>query len=109
MARTANEGLARVLGPDHPDTLDSRNNLAMAYLDADRVDEAIAAFEENVKLEETKLGPDHPERSTSRNNLAAAYLEAGRTAEAISAARGHARAAGVETRARPPGHDLQPR
>jgi hypothetical protein len=31
----------RVLGPDHPDTLRSRNNLAVAYQDAGRTAEAI--------------------------------------------------------------------
>jgi hypothetical protein len=31
----------RLLGPDHPDTLLSRNNLANAYQDAGRTDEAI--------------------------------------------------------------------
>jgi hypothetical protein len=28
--------LERVLGPDHPDTMRSRNNLALAYRDAGR-------------------------------------------------------------------------
>ena len=31
MARSASEGLARILGPDHPDTLTGRGNLAAAY------------------------------------------------------------------------------
>jgi tetratricopeptide (TPR) repeat protein len=84
MARTASEGLARALGPDHPDTLDARNNLAVAYLRADRTAEAIAALEENLKLEEKKLGPDHAQTLAGRNNLAAAYLDAGRTAEALA-------------------------
>ena len=35
----------RVLGPDHPDTLSSRNNLANAYGDAGRLDEAISLHE----------------------------------------------------------------
>ena len=30
----------RVLGPDHPDTLASRGNLALAYRDAGRTEEA---------------------------------------------------------------------
>jgi hypothetical protein len=30
----------RVLGPDHPDTLTSRNNLAVAYQAAGRTEEA---------------------------------------------------------------------
>ena len=71
------------LGPDHPDTLSSRNNLAAAYLDAGRTAEAIKMHEATLKLRESKLGPDHPNTLTSRNNLAAAYLAAGRTAEAI--------------------------
>jgi serine/threonine protein kinase len=84
MARTAYDGLARALGPDHPDTLDSWNNLAEAYLKADRIAEAIAAYEENVRIEEKALGPGHPQTLNERNNLANAYLEANRTAEAIA-------------------------
>ena len=49
------------LGPDHPDTLKSRNNLANAYWSAGRNAEAIALHEETLKLRESKLGPDHPD------------------------------------------------
>jgi tetratricopeptide (TPR) repeat protein len=83
MARSAAEGLERVLGPDHPDTQDSRNHLAMAYLDAGRLAEAIALLEPMLKLSESKFGPDHPETLVIRGNLATAYRQAGRTAEAI--------------------------
>ena len=58
------------LGPDHPKTLESRNNLAVAYYAAGRLSEAIALFEATLKTAETKLGPDHPDTLKSRNNLA---------------------------------------
>jgi hypothetical protein len=77
------EDLERVLGPDHPDTLQSRNNLANAYHDASRVAEAIPLHERTMADMERVLGPDHPNTLQSRNNLAAAYLNAGRVAEAI--------------------------
>ena len=84
MARSAADGLARVLGPNHPHTLSSRNNLAIAYSVAGRTAEAITIHEAMLKLEETKLGPDHPDTLAGRNNLALAYLAAGRTADAIA-------------------------
>jgi tetratricopeptide (TPR) repeat protein len=74
----------RLLGPDHPDTLTSRNNLAAAYQAAGRTAEAIALYERTLDDCERLLGPDHPNTLTSRNNLAAAYQDAGRTAEAIA-------------------------
>ena len=40
----------RVLGPDHPSTLTSRNNLAYAYQDVGRIDDAIALYEQNVAV-----------------------------------------------------------
>ena len=73
----------RVLGPDHPDTLTSRNNLADAYQAAGRAAEAIPLHERTLADRERVLGPDHPDTLTSRNNLAAAYQDAGRAAEAI--------------------------
>ena len=66
------------LGPDHPDTLTSRNNLATAYQAAGRTAEAIPLHEATLKLRESKLGPDHPDTLASRNNLAGAYQAAGR-------------------------------
>ena len=75
--------LARLLGPDHPDTLNSRNSLATAYLAAGRVDEAIPLFEQILAVQQRMLGPDDSETLISQNNLASAYQDAGRTAEAI--------------------------
>jgi serine/threonine protein kinase len=84
MARSASEGLARILGPDHTATLTSRSNLANAYLTAGRTAEAITLHQAALKLHQSKLGPDHPATLQSRNNLATAYLADGRTAEAIT-------------------------
>jgi tetratricopeptide (TPR) repeat protein len=74
----------RILGPDHPDTLHSRNNLAVSYWAVGRIAEAITTDEQILAARERVLGPDHPDTLTSRNNLAVDYREAGRTAEAIT-------------------------
>ena len=73
----------QVLGQAHPDTLTSRNNLASAYQDAGRLDEAIPLYERTLADCERVLGDDHPDTLTSRNNLARAYQAAGRLDEAI--------------------------
>ena len=75
--------LERLLGPGHPDTLNSRNSLAAAYLAVGRVADAIALFEQTLVVLQRQLGPDHPETLTLQNNLARAYQDAGRVAEAI--------------------------
>ncbi|MEU7875163.1 FxSxx-COOH system tetratricopeptide repeat protein [Dactylosporangium sp. NPDC049140] len=74
----------RVLGPDHPHTLNWRYNLATVYRRVGRPDEAIALHERTLADRERVLGPDHPDTLDSRNNLAAAYQEAGRLNEAIA-------------------------
>ena len=58
------------LGPDHPDTLTSMNNLALAYQAAGKLDLALPLYEETLKLKKAKLGPDHPDTLMSMNNLA---------------------------------------
>jgi len=73
----------RVLGETHPGTLGSRNNLALAYQDAGRLDEAIPLLERTLADRERVLGETHPGTLGSRNNLAAAYRDAGRLDEAI--------------------------
>ena len=72
-----------VLGPDHPDTLHARNNLAVAYLSVGRFGEAIELFEQVLAKRKRLLGPDHPDTLTVRNNLAAAYASVGRFGEAV--------------------------
>jgi tetratricopeptide (TPR) repeat protein len=73
----------RVLGPDHPGTLTSRNNLAAAYRATGRAGEAIPLYERTLADCERVLGPDHPGTLASWNNLALAYLAAGGAGEAI--------------------------
>ena len=74
----------RMLGPDDPDALATRNNLASAYQAAGRTAEAITLHEQTLADRERVLGADHPDTLTTRNNLAIAYQAAGRTAEAIT-------------------------
>ena len=71
------------LGPDHPDTLDSMNDLAVGYQDAGKLDRALPLFEETLALRKSKLGPDHPDTLRSMNNLAGAYKDAGQLDRAL--------------------------
>ena len=87
LALTLTDSVTRAgdtLGPDHPSTLISRSNLATAYREAGRLDDAITLFEQNLKDFENLLGPHHPDTLTARNNLATAYREAGRLDDAIT-------------------------
>ena len=72
------------LGPDHPASLASRDNLAGAYLEAGHLRMAIALFEQVLPDRIRVLGEDHPDTLTSRNNLAYTYQTAGRLTEAIA-------------------------
>ena len=75
---------AAVLGHDHPDTLTSDSNLAVAFWHAGRTAEAIALHESTLKRREAKLGPDHRDTLGTRSNLALAYRTAGRLADSIA-------------------------
>jgi non-specific serine/threonine protein kinase/serine/threonine-protein kinase len=77
------EARERTLGPDYPDTLVSRNNLAVAYKSAGRLTDALPLYEKTLRLVMAKLGPDHPTTFTSMNNLARAYQAAGRLTDAL--------------------------
>ncbi len=71
-------------GPDHPNTLTARNNLAGSYSGAGRNDEAITIQEQVLADRERILGVDHPDTLRARNNLAGSYSGAGRNDEAIT-------------------------
>ena len=74
---------ADTLGPDHPHALGSRNNLANAYQDVGRLEEAITLHKQTLDARTHILGPNHPDTLDSRHNLAVAYRDAGRLDQAI--------------------------
>ena len=57
----ADRSCSNELGPDHPDTLTSMNNLARYAQAAGKLDLALPLYEETLKLRKAKLGPDHPD------------------------------------------------
>jgi tetratricopeptide (TPR) repeat protein len=73
----------RIVGADDPDSLGSRDHLAVAYRYAGRLAEAIELHEQVVADSPRVLGADHPNTLNSRNNLAGAFEAIGRLAEAI--------------------------
>jgi tetratricopeptide (TPR) repeat protein len=75
--------LDRLLGPDDPDTIRARTDLARAYHQTGRVDDAIPLVEQVLAARERLFGADHPGTLASRNNLASAYRATGRAADAI--------------------------
>jgi tetratricopeptide (TPR) repeat protein len=75
--------LDRLLGPDDPDTIRARTDLARAYHQTGRVDDAIPLVEQVLAARKRLFGADHPGTLASRNNLASAYRATGRAADAI--------------------------
>uniref|UniRef100_A0AAU2UVU0 FxSxx-COOH system tetratricopeptide repeat protein n=1 Tax=Streptomyces sp. NBC_00003 TaxID=2903608 RepID=A0AAU2UVU0_9ACTN len=73
----------QVLGDTHPDTLQSRNNLAHAYYAVGDLGRAIPLLEATLAQREQVLGDTHPHTLLSRNNLAGAYRAAGDAGRAI--------------------------
>lgn len=79
----ATHGYESLHGPDHLDTLNSRNNLASAYESAGDLKRAIPLYEAILVDTERVLGSGHPQTLTSRNNLAYSYQAAGNLELAI--------------------------
>ena len=66
-----------MLGPDHPQTLGARNNLANSYADLGRHEEALELRLQVLDGRERVLGPDHPHTLTAGDNLASSYAGLG--------------------------------
>ena len=81
----------KALGPEHPNTAQSLNNLAALYDRQGRYEEAEPLYQRALAIREKALGPEHPNTATSLNNLVAFYRSLGRGDEA---ARLEARAKG---------------
>jgi serine/threonine protein kinase len=62
-----------VLGPDHRDTLNSKNDLGLLYHAQGKYERAEALLREVLESRQKKLRPDHPDILSSKNNLSALY------------------------------------
>jgi tetratricopeptide (TPR) repeat protein len=72
----------KALGPDHPNTAASLNNLAALYRSMGDYAKAKPLHERALKIREKALGPDHPDTAQSLINLAELYHSMGDYAKA---------------------------
>ena len=76
------ETTKRVLGQEHPHTLNSITNLASTYQDQGRWYEAEELFAQVMEMMKRVLGMDHPDTLTSINNLAKVLQSQGKYEQA---------------------------
>ena len=60
----------QALGPDHPDTARSLNNLAILCYHERQLAEAARLMRRALVIREAALGPNHPDTQSSRQSLA---------------------------------------
>ncbi|RYP81689.1 hypothetical protein DL770_005827 [Monosporascus sp. CRB-9-2] len=83
MATKAQNAYETVLGPDHPNTLNSMGNLASTYMNQGRWKEAESLEVRVVETSSTVLGPDHPDTLNNMANLAFTWNSQGRDQKAF--------------------------
>ncbi len=71
----------KALGPDHPDTARSLNNLGTLCFYEGDLPASAAYLRQALRIWEKRLGPNHPDTQTAKNNLAfvEAQLQAGKS------------------------------
>jgi tetratricopeptide (TPR) repeat protein len=74
----------RGVGEDHPDTLVSKLNLAVALRQQGKLDEAQFLEECVIEARERMLGPEHFDTLAARSSLAVTLGQQGRLAEALA-------------------------
>ena len=72
----------QVLGPEHPGTATTLNDLAYLYKNQGRYIEAEPLFQRSLRIQEQVLGPEHSSTATTLSNLAYLYKDQGRYIEA---------------------------
>ncbi len=71
------------VGPEHPNTITTKQSLAACYHAVGRREEALKLQEEVLALQRKLLGPEHPDTLAAMGNLAGFYSDAGRRDEAL--------------------------
>ena len=71
-----------LLGPEHPDTLNSLGSLANLLNQAGKYAKAEPLYRRDLETSERVLGPEHPDTLTILNNLALLLNQTGKYAEA---------------------------
>ncbi len=79
----ATDHYLKFLGPEHPETLAAKGELARSYADAGRKEEALKMQEDVFALCRKVWGPEHSETLESMGQLANSYADAGREGEAL--------------------------
>ena len=97
------------LGPDHPDTLTTRNNIAAWTGKSGDAREALRLFTELLPDQERVLGRDHPNTLTTRGNIAHWTGESGNAHEALRLFAELLPDHGAGAGPRPPRHAHDPR
>ncbi|MFT3769925.1 MAG: tetratricopeptide repeat protein [Minicystis sp.] len=91
----------KALGPEHPDTSVSLNNLSIVLCAAGDCWSAKAILERAVEISEKTLGPEHPDTAISLGNLGNALRRVGDYAGARAA---HERALAIKEKGLGPEH-----
>ena len=71
-----------MLGPEHPDTLVSMNNLADAYSNQGKYAQTEALYRQILEINRRVLGAEHPCTLLSMNDVADALNAQGKYAQA---------------------------
>jgi CHAT domain-containing protein/Tfp pilus assembly protein PilF len=71
------------LGPEHPDTAKSLNNLGELYRAAGAYGQAEPLLKRALVIREKVLGPEHPDTATTLTNLGLLYRAMGAYAQAV--------------------------
>lgn len=75
-------GKEKVLGPDHPSTAITVNNLGTLCRDQGKLDEAEKMYQRALAGKEKALGPDHTSTLETVNNFGNLYKDQGKLKEA---------------------------
>ena len=75
--------IEKKLGPEHPDTAGTLNNIALVYNAQGKHEESLKYNFRALKIIEKKLGPEHPNTAHAINNIAGVYKVQGKHEESL--------------------------
>ncbi|CAJ1966087.1 unnamed protein product [Cylindrotheca closterium] len=73
----------KALGPEHPDTASTYNNIGVVFQNQGKYEDALEQYQRALEIRVKALGPEHPDTASTYNNMGIVFQNQGKYEDAL--------------------------